>query len=341
MKYYYFGLILLAGATLAPQIVSAQNFEGLGGQSSSITINTSPKRPKPNQLITVSIESFSTDLNRAEISWFLNGTEETGATGRKSFQFETGGPGSVSNILVVVKSPDSGILQQSLNIRPATVDVIWEAQSYTPPFYQGKALYPFQGTVKVVAMPNIVTENGSPLNPKNLVYSWRVNGNPATDASGYGKNYIFFAGGIPLKPAKITVEVSSLDQVYAAEGDTSFSPIQPQIIFYEDNPLLGILYNKALTGRVKLQNQEIKIAAIPYFTGSLYREGRDLSYGWQMNNKPVTTLADGSGLTFRQNSGTAGTASVSLEISNPSKIFQTTRGDLSLSFGGNQSASPF
>jgi hypothetical protein len=338
MKYLYLAVILLTSATMAPQTLFAQTFEGLGTQSNALSVSVSPKRPGPNQPVTVTIESFSLDLNRSEISWFLNGKIQTENIGQKTFSFKTGGPGSISNILIVVKTREGTVTEQSLNIRPATVDLIWEAVSYTPPFYKGKALYPFQGTVKVVAIPNIVTQNGGLLDAKNLVYTWKVDGHPATDVSGYGKNFIFFNGGIPLKPTSVTVEVASLDQTYAAEGSTKFSPVQPQVIFYEDSPLLGTLYGKAMSKNTTLQNEEIKITAVPYFAGTRNKEDGNLEYEWQMNNQIVQMFGNKSSLAFRQEKGEVGMgmATVSLVVSNPKKIFQSAMAGLSLSFGNNQ-----
>ncbi len=333
-------VILLLICTL-PSFSAAQNLESLGGQSGALSIRTVPAHPAPRQLVTVIIESFSVDLDRAHISWFLNNNLAKEAAGQKTFSFKTGSPGSVSNILIVVQTLEGETVQETLNIRPASVDVLWEAVSYTPPFYKGKSLYPFQGTAKVVALPNIVTAGGGTLSAKNLVYNWKVNGNPAATASGYGKNFIFFKGGVPLKPATVSVEVSSTDEAYVAEGSTVLVPVQPGVVFYEESPLVGTVYSRALSGNVTLRNEEIKIAAIPYFLGVAERERSGLTYKWQMNGQKITGSTDKSTLTFRQEKGVTGSAAVSLEVSNPAKIFQTASTNLSLFFGKTAEFSPF
>lgn len=331
----YLALTLFASMLFMTTAANAQNLESLGGQSGVLQIRTVPARPAPNQLVTIIIESFSTDLDRAGISWFLNNNLAKEASGQKSFSFKTGGPGSISNILIVVKTFGGEMIQETLNIRPASVDVLWEAESYTPPFYKGKSLYPFQGTVKVVALPNIITSGGGTLNAKNLVYNWKVDGHPAAEASGYGKNFIFFTGDTPLKPATVTVEVSSTDQTYMAEGSTVLTPVQPGIVFYEDHPLLGVIREKALFGDITLRNEEVKIVAIPYFVSVKEREGSGLSYNWRMNNQKITGSVDKSALAFRQEKAVTGSAAISLEIANSAKIFQTITANLKLVFGKN------
>lgn len=331
----------LASTILVANIAHARNFESLGGQSGVLQIRTVPAKPAPYQLTTVIIESFSVNLDRSSISWFLNNNLAKEASNQKTFSFKTGGPGSTSNILIAVKTFEGEVIQETINIRPATVDVLWEAESYTPPFYKGKSLYPFQGTVKVVALPNIVTSGGGTIAAKNLIYNWKVDGHPATDASGYGKSFILFKGDVPLKPATISVEVSSVDQSYVAEGGTTLTPVQPGVILYEDSPLLGILQNRALFGNVTLREEEIKIVAIPYFVGVTDRERSGLTYNWRLNNQKITGSLDKSALSFRQEKEVAGSAAVSLEVSNPRKIFQTISADLNLFFGKPAEASIF
>ncbi|MDO8483093.1 MAG: hypothetical protein Q7S86_04735 [bacterium] len=331
MKHLFLSLIMTL--VLAPCVTLAQNLESLGGQSGVLLVRTVPARPAPHQFVTVIIESFSIDLDRSSISWFLNSGLSKDASNQKSFSFKTGGPGSTSNILIVVKTFEGEVIQETLNVRPGTVDVVWEADSYTPPFYKGKSLFPFQGTVKVVALPNIVTSGGGTLSAKNLIYNWKVDGHPATAASGYGKNFIFFKGDVPLKAANITVEVSSVDQSYVAEGNTVITPIQPGIVFYEDSPLLGVLQNRAIFGNITLRDEEIKVVAIPYFVGVSERERSGLSYDWRLNGQKITGSLDKSALSFRQEKEAVGNATVSLEISSPSRIFQTVTSEINLLFG--------
>lgn len=331
-------LIFLMSAAIIPCLSLAQTLQGLGGQSNAIIITTTPPRPGPNQIINVAIDSYAIDLDSADISWFLNNNLQIEKTGQKTFTFKTGAPGSVSNLLIVVKTQNSEIIQQVLNIRPAAVDIIWEAQSYSPPFYKGKALYPPQGTVKVVAVPNFVTQNGAVVDPNTLVYTWQLNGNPIASASGYGKSFIMFTGSIPIKKATITVEAATTDQSYIADSSITIAPTLPKILFYEDNPLLGTMFNKALSSSARLQNQEITVVAIPYSMGAALRDGDGLSYAWSMNNQPVTVGGGESSLAFREQNGAAGTAVISLQVSNSNtdKILQFAEGALTLLFGGTK-----
>ncbi len=327
---------LLFFATLSlPFFSSAQSLQMLGDDSAEVNVTTKPSVPGPNQFVTATIESFAMDLDRATISWYSNGKLAQEAVGKKTFTFKTGSPGSLSNILVLIQIEGKPPVQKTLNIRPATVDLVAEAQSYTPPFYKGKALYSYQGTVKVVALPNFVTENGGTINPKTLIYNWRVDNNPATNASGYGKSYILFNGGIPLKPAVVSVEVTSMDQIYSAEGRITLTPTQPGIVLYEDTPLMGTLYSRALSRSITLQDEEIKLVAVPYFIGTVGQEATGVKYTWRLDGKAVPAGEGKNSLSFRQEKGATGSANVSIQISNPAKIFQYAEANMNLSFGNN------
>lgn len=337
MKRFSLTTILLIASFSLPLLSLAQTLQMLGDDSAAVNISTNPSTPGPNQFVTATIESFAMDLDRATISWYSGGKLIQEAIGKKTFTFKTGSPGSLSNILVFIQIEDKPPLQKTLNIRPATVDLVTEAQSYTPPFYKGKALYSYQGTVKVVALPNFVTENGGTINPKTLVYNWRVDNNSATNASGYGKSYILFNGNIPLKPAVVSVEVTSMDQIYSAEGRITLTPTQPGIVLYEDTPLIGTLYNRALSRNITLRNEEIKLIAVPYFIGTVRQETTGVKYSWRLDGKAVPAGEGKNSLSFRQEKGSVGSANVSIQISNPSKIFQYAEADVNLSFGNSTS----
>lgn len=340
MKQSFLTLLLLTAVFLGTS-VNAQNFQGLGGETAPVTVTTRPEIPAPGELVHATAVSYAVDLDRSELSWFLNDTLSQRGVGKKSFSFRVGQAGSATSVLLVIKTPDGAILQKSLTFRPASVDLVWEASSYTPPFYKGKALYPYQGVVKIVALPNFVSENGSTLNEKNLVYNWTVDDKAVPEKSGFGKNSITVSGSIPLKPTFVQVEASSADSAIVAEGKVSLNPQSPGVLFYEVSPLYGTLRNLAFSGNATLQNEEIKIAAVPYFFGLKNGFAGHLVYEWLLDGKAV-----GRGkntLTFREEKDARGVAAVRLEVRNPAKIFQFAQGAFSLSFGESirASDSPF
>src|SRR3989344_6530597 len=184
-KIYIYLLALLFAAV--PFGLSGQGLPGFGG---NITLTVTPEFPRANEEVTVSARGFSIDLDRAEVSWTLNGKLEKKAVGGTIFSFRTESLGKTSALMVTVKSLSQGSFKETLTIRPAEVDVLWEALTYTPPFYKGKRMLSSSGTITVTAMPSFVVASGKTLDSAALVYSWEQDGKNLLSQSGFGKQSI-------------------------------------------------------------------------------------------------------------------------------------------------------
>lgn len=328
----YVSITLLIFFFLFPSLSKAE-LRPLGDNagSNNIIVTTDPTYPGANQFVKVNLESYAIDLNRSTISWFVNGQLEKEASGDKTLTFKTGPIGSNTNILILIKDNKEQTYQQTININPAEVDLVWEGQSYTPPFYKGKAIYPLQGTVKIVAIPNLVV-GGNQEPAKNLVYTWSVDGDAISQASGLGKNSMTYTGGTLPNNVKISVEVSTLDKKFNASRSISLSPQLPQLLFYENNPIYGVMYNKALSSNTALSQSEISLVGIPYFIGAKERSGNNLKYEWRQNGNIVSN-SNKSTLSFKQDKGQEGVSFIGLQVSNPEKMFQMAENDISIKFG--------
>ncbi len=320
----------IISALSVPGLISAQlNFSA----PDNFSVEVRPQNPAPGEKISLTAVSYSTDLNRAEISWFLGKNLASSGKGKTTFEFSAGKAGSVSEVTVFIKTAEGGTITKDIVIHPAGVDLVWEADSYTPPFYRGKALYPYQGLVKVIAMPQIAGGNGLPINPKELVYTWKKDGEGTSNSSGYGKNIFYFNGGVPLRASAVEVIVSSLDKKYSASAEIEIKPQSPFVGLYENNPLYGLLLNKEISRGFNLTNEEVKVSAIPYFFGVKRRKSFDLEYAWSMNNKSVSGQMEND-VIFRQNNENGGETGISLEIRNNEKIFQFANALIPVYFSG-------
>ena len=57
-------------------------------RDTDIILSVSPENPNPNQNVTATLSSYSIDLDKANISWSVNGQETSMGIGKKSFYFE-------------------------------------------------------------------------------------------------------------------------------------------------------------------------------------------------------------------------------------------------------------
>ncbi|MCR4274632.1 MAG: hypothetical protein NUW02_01095 [Candidatus Campbellbacteria bacterium] len=164
-------------------------------------------------------------------------------------------------------------------IRP-TVEMIWEAHSYIPPFYKGKALYPIGGEVTVLALPP-----ASLGNPNALTYTWKRDGQVQGSLSGVGKSSFSFSGSqfgdIPL----VVVEVSSGNA--RAVGALQIQQINPVIRFYENKPLEGVALEHALPQTLTTTKKDIALEVYPYFFSANTNNDSSLAYSWSANGKKI------------------------------------------------------
>lgn len=304
----------------------------------SAEIIITPASPGANKNVFVKIESFSFDLNSSEIIWALDGAIKSKGLGKKSFSFQTGKIGSVSLIKAIIKTKEGRTIEKTLVVRPAGVDILWEASSYAPPFYKGKALYSYQSFITVIAVPNIINSSGAKINPGNLTYKWTKNSKVLGDVSGYGKNKFSFSKAVLSSPAEIEVEVMSSDKKIKASGSITLEPTEPKILIYENNPLYGIIYERAVDGEFKLDGSEITLIATPYFFSKEDTSGEKIKYNWNMNGRRINDKQDARQATFRNTEGGKGSTRISVDLQNENsgKELQSARTNVLLNFEGGE-----
>lgn len=305
--------------------------------SDSVDIMTLPAFPGTNQDVSVRIESYSFDLNSSEIIWALNGIIKNKGVGKKDFYFRTGEIGSASLIKIIIKTKEGKNIEKSLVVRPAGVDIVWQADSYAPPFYKGKSLYSYQSHITMIALPDMANQSGAKLNPESLIYKWSKDGKVLGGVSGYGKNKFSFTKLIISSPTEIEVEVMSSDKEIRTSGSIILDPVEPKVVLYENNPLYGIIYEKAAIGNFKMNGNEITLSASPYFFGAEEINNGKLKYNWSMNGQNINEKQSAREITFRNAAGGSGSTRISVDLQNDEKELQSARTNVLLNFDGNNS----
>ena len=321
----YTNKIIVALLFILPLVTGAQ----FGG---NVSLRTTPEFPGSFTNVSVTLDALGVDLDRAKISWFLNEQISKTGIGEKNFVFKTGALGEASRLIVSVETLTGEKFNTAAMIIPAEANLVWEPVAYAPPFYKGKRLYTYESPIKVTAIPEII-ENGRRLSSDELVFKWKENYKLIQSASGGGKDTITVRSSVPLKETVVSVEISTLDNAITAVGSISAEPGQPQILFYENNPLYGILWNRALTSPFAPAQKEISVLAIPYFFGVQSATDGKLQYDWTLNGAPVSSTGAKNILNLRQENGQIGTALLGLRVANTSGLFQFGDGSLSIELG--------
>jgi hypothetical protein len=291
-----------------------------------ITVTTIPRNPEPYQDVTIKLNSYAMDLNKAEIEW----KDKTGVLlsgyGEISYSFTTGGPNTQSVFSITIYSQEDGIaITKNIVITSSELDIFWESiDGYTPPFYKGKSFIAPEGVMRVVAIPN--TTKGD---KGDITYTWKRDGSTIQNVSGYNKNSYTFKNSQFNKTEKIEISASSVNSRYNATKNIEISTIDPKIIFYKKSPTEGVLYNQALLNESFMKEDEMTIVAVPYFFSLNGYNPSELSYSWKINGEKIKTPSKNSEITIRPSSR-GGSATISLVLENLSLLFQKINNTLKL-----------
>jgi hypothetical protein len=318
MKKMFFQLLLSTLFVILPLFSGAQ----VDNENTSLSILISPANPRPQENVNLKLQSFSFDLNRSTITWVIDGIERQTGPGLKEFNFQAGRAGQPVSVGVIVETQTGQIFSRQTNFTPAGVDLIFEAVSYTPPFYKGRAMNINQGLIVVAAFPEIFDEMGRKFNTNELIFTWKKDGVVMGSDSGVAKNYFTYNGSVPVRDVEIEVLVSARNQNISAGRSVLIERGSPKIVFYENSPIYGLMTNRAIKGAVQMLSDEFTFVAVPYFYSVGYAGSPDLEYSWSLDRRSVVSQNPINKFTVRQESPGSGTARIGLSIKNLARIFQ-------------------
>ena len=285
--------------------------------------------PRPGQSVEVSIESYSFDLNSSSVVWTVGGKVVEQGVGIVKIKVTSPQIGKKLEVRAGIKGADGREVQKSITIQTSSIDIIWESSGYTPPFFPGKLPFYYQNSLKLTAIPHLSTNGVSEIDPKTLVYSWKLGGKFIDDGQGYGKQSVTIPADDLPKDLDITVDVTSRDQTLHTASGIRITPSEQELLFYEEDSLYGVLFNKSLTGRNFLKNAEMKVLAVPYGFNIL---NKNISYTWSINNIEQPDLIKNRSITIRTKGDRDGSSSINLDLRNQDDILQGARGGFEVYF---------
>jgi hypothetical protein len=202
-----------------------------------------------------------------------------------------------------------------------------------PPLYPGKSLVPLEGSTRVVAVANLVDQNGKTVDPSTLSYAWTVDDTQLANSSGIGKDAIMVDSPLEYRSSDVSVTVQSQDGSLVGGDSLSLTASEPTVRIYENDPLLGILFDHALSGDYTINNAEDTLYAAPF---SMPTSSGAPLLQWFLNGDLAQT---GSSITLRPTGNGQGNASLSL-VASAGESTRATQ-EFSLSFGSAPSTGLF
>lgn len=211
----------------------------------------------------------------------------------------------------------------------SNINIDWQVvNSYTPPFYEGKALAGESSSIKAIASVEVMTPVGT-LDPSKLFYAWRYNDYYSHIYSKTGGNIIYFTLDDLQSTNVLELKVyeNNRQENLLAEKIIRISPRKSEAILYRKNNNPIITYSNAINKRFQnyevYPNETFDILAEPYYFSVKNPKENKLSYVWSVNGIPGNTNYTNTfsykapGTSFRD-------FGIGLKIENSTQILQSS-----------------
>lgn len=290
------------------------------GDTYPFTLSISPEYPSPYTSILLTPSSGSLDITAATMRVQV-GTKQIYDGSAQPTTVTLAGAGTPVVIKVTMRSGGKDV-SSTVTVTPQDVSLVAEPLSSAPALYQGKALVPVDGTVRVVAVANLRTTTGRAIDPATASYNWTVDGTLVTGVSGIGKSAINVPSPLMYRNRTVRVIVTNADKTLVGGRSITLRSSEPILRIYEQDPLLGVRFERALRGSHAITSSEFSLFAAPYsFSTNVPPVIEWFLQGTSAQKGPVVTLrpaGQGEGtasFSVVASSGDTGSATETLSLS--------------------------
>jgi hypothetical protein len=187
------------------------------------------------------------------------------------------------------------------------IDMLWEANTYTPYQYKGKALITPLSSVKITAIPHIFY-GGRRLSKNELFFDWFLNDNWIKEKSGKGRNsFIVKSPILYTKKTSIKVWVSDASKTFKKIETITISNNHPKILIYQYDS-----FRKTISRVEVLAGEKKEFIAEPYFIPK--ESFKNITYRWIMNGGELKNEKPFNILNFKSDIDMRGNAFINVNI---------------------------
>jgi len=283
-------------------------------------LNINPSLPNPGDTVSATLRSSTIDLDTATITWKINGVKAKSGLGVISASFIAPATGD-TNVSVDINSLD-GKFTKNFTVSSGSVDILWQGDAYTPPFYKGRTLWSHESTITLLSIPHVGKS------PTSLIYRWSLDGEILGNNSGVGKNSLSFTGSILRQPRTVRVDIMTDRDTVVASASLTKPSISPSALVYENNPLYGLMFNREIGDTYLAKTKEFSFVGIPLFFNTLSRTSKEINYSWGSGGDVHTN----GEVTYRTQEGASGSSPVALEVTAPASVTQSAEKSFSVQF---------
>ena len=323
-----FAFAIFVFSFLSYSQTQAQDFVGPNGVKEikeKVYYEVSPTKPRVGETVEISTEMYGTPVKDAYFTWYIDGKEYEKGIGKNTISFFLA---KKTKVNVKILTGPGYPAENEWVFNPQNTVIIWEANTYTPPFYKGKSLYTPESALILNAI-NLDAKN--PLTNTYSNYVWKVDGTVKGDESGVSKNTFLYQGDILLQEPYFEVIMQGVSAYRNGKQDVSddslidssaalrVQTLETTDFTYESSPLLGVLFNKQFSSSIfKFDKNNTTIVTYPgYFS---VPSTLNTSYAWVINDETVRTNTNS--ITFKKIRDNE-ESRLSISLQNPKALLQS------------------
>lgn len=311
---------ILVSLLVLPSISRAQSLI-LDTFAADLTLRSEPQFPSPGDTVRFTVQSALFDLQTSDISWFVNDSLVSEGVGVSQINVPAGPLGSESIVRVEARE-EGAAATASGTIRPTEVNLLWEGNTYVPPFYTGRALPSAGSLVRLFVVPRFQIPNTNSTIPSDeLIYTWKKNNKLLQSQSGKARHSIVIESPALFASDTISVEVRTADNTLHGSASTRIASTEPVLALYEEHPIHGTLFHNAITNDTALSEVEATFSAIPYFAPVQNIQSSGLLYDWRVNRTSIKNNATKPNSVTLNAAGSSGRAFIELTLTHATNFF--------------------
>ena len=319
-------VLLVALMILSPFAVAMAQFDAAQfGGASEISITLNPSNPSPGDLVTASLDDYAGGVYGSEITWFYDGQVVPSAVNQRQIQFVAGDAGTDTAVEATLSLPIGGTQTLQQIVSPVYMDIIIEPQTRVPDWYAGRALPSFGSQINATVLLN----NGSFIDPQNVVYTWRVNNKVIEGGPIRAGNRVAFPTP---RGGAVTVSVTATTPAgeTIASRIVSVGIVLPELSFYEKHTLYG-MKSTPITANTPLIGSILTLQAEPFFLDSRVYNNPDVAE-WEINSVRTDNGSNNPyEITLRSSGGNSST-NVNFHVRSLQQILQGSEVSIAINF---------
>ncbi len=324
LKTFFFATIILCGLLTTTFFTPHASAQFLAGVSNGPQLELTPKYPRPGEQVAIRFADYGYSSG-GTLSWYLDGARLGDGDSQTTISLTAPALGTPRRVEARLQTA-SGVRTARTTIVPMEVDIIVEAPTTAPYFYEGRRV-PTVGTqARVVAIPHIYDERGVRIPASQLSYSWTLNNRLTKAAQG---DTVLETQLSPIGDSLVTLSIDAVGSTAHFETHFAIPLAAPSLSFHHIDPKRGMERSAVRDHYLRTQG-EVTVRAEPYFVArDIYRNAQ---HGWTVNQQVTGNgNSDPQLITLRAGEG-GGMSEVGFSVRNLSALSQFAEGLFQLVF---------